>query len=344
MSEPNNTLSQRSRWILGKAQQVADSKDYIFDHLIIQMLNKTLQMFEYDGLPDTIPRKDLETILQVGGYAIIKDVDGSLYAFTGGLGGKPNPYYLPTIATVSNPALNFTENLDIDENCVVILNDYMYEGVMPTFNKYASFLTEAELSLRYAILNARIPALIQADNDTALESAQKFIDEVIAGHKYGIISSNGFFDGIKTQDFLKQTHIKDIIEGIQYIKGSWYQELGLNAAYNMKREAINEFEAGLNEDILVPLIDCMLECRTKGLEKVNAMYGTNITVRLSSIWATNRDKDAQNIEHKEAEIEVLEAEAEDVYADEERTEVETTTESEVEEDVTERDTDTATED
>jgi hypothetical protein len=147
---------------------------------------------------------------------------------------------------------------------------------------------------------------VQADNDATYKSAEEFFKKVVDGKEYGVISSKEFFDGIRSQDFYKQAYIKDLIEAIQYIKGSWFNAIGLNAAFNMKREAINEAEATLNEDILYPDIDTMLECREKALEKVNEMYGTNITVELDSVWGQNRKRDDLQIEAQEAEIENLE--------------------------------------
>ena len=52
----------------------------------------------------------------------------------------------------------------------------------------------------------------------------------------------------------------------------------------MKRESLSAAELGLNNDIMLPMIDQMLLCRQQDLEKVNAMYGTNISVKLSSAW------------------------------------------------------------
>ena len=75
-----------------------------------------------------------------------------------------------------------------------------------------------------------------------------------------------------------------LIELKQYIKANWYMDLGINANYNMKREAINENEATLNEDALIPLIDDMLECRKKAIEKINNMFGYNIAIDFSSAW------------------------------------------------------------
>lgn len=282
-----NGLSNRNNWIIGKANNILNNKEAMLQSFVFQILNKSTKMFKYKDLPDTIKEKDLETQLQVNGFAIFAEVRNDLYTFTGGLGGEPDVYYLPTVATISNPALKYSVNLKINEECVVMLNDIYYQGLMPVINKYGNLLVEAELSLRKALINARVPALIQADNDNTYASAVEFFDKIVQGAEYGIISSKEFFDGIRTQDFYKQPYIKDLIEAIQYIKGSMYNEIGLNALMNMKREAINEAEATMNDDILFPMLDTMLKCRQEALEKVNAMFGTNISVDFDSVWERN---------------------------------------------------------
>lgn len=289
----------RSSWIFGAITNPTEDRDYLVKHIIIQMLNKTTRMFKYNNLPSTIREKDLEIQLQVGGFAIWKKVNGELYTFIGGLGGKPNPYYLPTIAIIANPALEYNASLSIDEECVVMLNDHFYEGLMPLNNKYGNLLADAEISLKYAIINARVPALVQADNDATYKSATEFFNKIRKGEDYGIIASKEFFDGIRSHDFYKQTYIKDLIESIQYIKGSWYNELGLQSSFNMKREAINEAESTMNEDILYPTVDTMLECRRFALEKINKMFGTNISVELDSSWMDNKKEEELSIKAKE---------------------------------------------
>ncbi len=142
--------------------------------------------------------------------------------------------------------------------------------------------------MRPSSLNARIPSLIVADSDASKKDAESFLMKVEKG-ELGIIATAKFFEeqeGVKTTDFNSRSYsaIKDTIEAIQYQKASWFNELGLNANYNMKREAINDAESGMNEDSLLPLIDDMLECRKLGVEKINAMFGTNITVELDSSW------------------------------------------------------------
>ena len=299
---------QRNSWIFGKCNNILNDKELIKKQIISQMLNKTITIFKYGNLPETITDKDIEIITQVNGYSIWKEVDGKLYVFYGSLGGEPNPYYLPTLAIIANPALRYNASLKIDEECVVMLNDYLYTGLMPLFNKYGSLLTEAEISLKYAIINARVPALLQSDNDNTYKSAQEFFSKIEKGDGYGIIASKEFFEGIKSQDFYKQPYIKDLIESIQYIKGSWYNEIGLNAQFNMKREAINSAESTLNEDILYPAVDVMLQCRKKAVEKINKMFGTNITVELNSVWEQNKIQEDLALQYKEAEVDNLEQE------------------------------------
>lgn len=306
----SNNVSSRNEWVFSQCcKSIFDDKDLLVRQNTTQMLEKSLKMFKYENLPKTIKTKDLETYNQVGGFSIWAKVNGELYVFQGGLGGKPNPYYLPTIVTVANPALNYSANLEIDKECIVMLNDYYYIGLMPMFNKYAHLLSEAELSLQTAIINARVPYLVQADNESTKKSAEEFLKKIKKG-EMGIIASNDFFEGITTHDFFTEPHIKEIIESIQYIKGSWYNEIGINSTFNMKREAINEAEATLNEDLLVPFPQVMLECRQEALNKINNMFGTNITIDFDSVWKQQEDNRNMTLELEKANIELVESQAE----------------------------------
>lgn len=290
----SDTIRSRSDWVFSQCggSNILEDKKRLYQQYIQYMLIRTQSMFKYSGLPDTIPEKDLELILQVTGSVTITKVNGKLYAFYGGLGGELNEYYLPTISTVSNPYLNYSKNLEINKDCIVILNDPLYVGLMPLFEKNASLMAETDISLRFSSINSRIQELIIADNDVAKESAKAYLDDIVSGSKIGIIASNGFFDGIKTADYSSRSSntIKDLIELHNYIKSSWYLDLGLSANWNAKRESINESEASMNDDTLLPLIDQMLEQRKMGVDRVNKMYGTNISVDLESSWKKIREE------------------------------------------------------
>lgn len=293
-------IPARQDWIFGE-NKCDFSKDYLKQMYVLRFLNKTQQIFKYNGLPDTIPAKDLELILQVNGNAIIKEVEGKLYAFRGGLGGEPNPYYLPTKAIVSNPALKYNATLDIDEDCVVMLNDAMYQGLMPLINTNAYLLAECDITLKFATINSRIPALIDCPDDETKEEALTFLKKIEDGN-FGVLCDEAFGKNLNVYDYAKTMNITSILELKQYIIGTFYQELGVQSQFNMKREAINEAEAVLSENALYPSLDEMLLQRQIGLEKVNKMYGTNITVEFNSAWATLRERQEISIEQARSEI------------------------------------------
>ena len=46
----------------------------------------------------------------------------------------------------------------------------------------------------------------------------------------------------------------------------------------------------MNNDALLPLVDDMLKCRERSAEKVNEMFGTEISVSLASSWEDNEQE------------------------------------------------------
>ena len=287
------------------------------DQMMLYMFARTQSMFTWSGLPETIPCYMLEMYLQINGYAGICKVGDDLYAFYGGLGGEPDAYYQPTILTVANPYLQLNKEYKIGEDCVVIRNDVFYQGLTPSFNKYASQLAENELSMYMATINTRIQSAISAGDDNTKESAQKFIDDLIKG-KLSVIADNPFLESLKTLPLSTSANtnvLGDLIEQEQYLKASWYNELGLNANYNMKREALNSAESTINNDILFPLVDEMLKQRQMACEQINALFGTDISVELSSSWEDNKKEEQAEIkseaEESEPEAEESEPEAEE---------------------------------
>lgn len=268
------------------------------------MLNRLLSMFKYEGLPDNIPQRDLELILLTQGSATFYHYDGKLRANFGALGGEMNEYYMPTRSIVTSPYLKLSKEFKIDDDCIVIPNDSLYIGILPLLYKYASELCENEITLRMNLFQSRFQSIISAPDDKSKKSAELFLEQVIKG-KLTVVGENAFLDGIRVQsngNAQANNTITNLIEYEQYLKASEYMELGLNAQFNMKREALNAAETSMGNDILPVLVDDMLKQRQIGIEKVNNMFGTDITVDLDSAW-----KD--NARELEAEIEQIEEEA-----------------------------------
>lgn len=287
--------SKRNDWQFGCDKVIIKDKKRLIDYFIRLFFNRTLAMFEYTGLPEELPQRQIELIVQSYRLVVFPEdlIDGKHYVMWGGTGYLPDGYYEPTKAILVNPYLKYNEILDIKKEwhengkCVVMYNDSMHNGLLNTHELYASLLAENIISLRYGTINARIPSLVSADNDNTKESADAFFKKIEDGEEYGIISGSPFFDNLKTSDYGKgsdSTHLKELIEEQQYLKSSWWNDLGINANFNMKRESINESEASMGELALLPLCDDMLRERKRAIKLINKMWGTNISVRFSSSW------------------------------------------------------------
>ena len=248
------------------------------------MLNRSNAMFRYDNLPDTIPSKELEIMLQTQGYAIFLQVDNDYYVVYGGLGGETDVYNRPTKATISIPYLDYNATLDIGTDCVVIYNDTTGLGLLPLYAKYSTLLNENMISMLIATVNKRIHSYVSANDDNTVLSAEMYLKKVFDG-EIGIIAESKLFDSLHINSVSgRELSLKDLIEYEQYIKASLYNEIGLSANYNMKKERLTREEFTTNSDSLYPLTDDMLNSRRKALEEINSLYELDIMVDFNSSW------------------------------------------------------------
>ena len=274
-------------------------KERNINQLVTNMLNKSVTMFDYQGLPETIPPEIIERYLQCYGYVTFIEHEGNFYVVNGALGGEPNIYNEPTQITVSNPVIG-SKTFDIDVDCIVISNDYMKTGLLPIYNRYCYLMVENDVTMVQANINQRIASIITANDDPTRESAELYLKKIEEG-KTGVIMDNKLFDSLKvfTNNSTNNVQLMDLVQYQQYLKASLYNEIGLNSNYNMKKERLISGELEQNADILYPLVDGMLECRQAGIKKVNEMFDLNITVELDSSW--NREKATPEIDEPEQE-------------------------------------------
>ena len=293
-------------------------KPLLMSSYVRYFLARLQSMFIYEGLPDTIPQKWLENLLLCNGSCVwIQNGDKGLIVTRAGIGGKPDVYYIPTECIVANPyveqGVDRTYTRDVD--CVLMVNDTYAQGLLPLIKKYAAMLVENEITMNIADIMARASILLSAADDNTKASAELWLKRLIEG-QLGIIGETDFTlsDQALTVNNLSNAAatLTDLIEYQQYIKASFYNDIGLQSNYNMKREAINSNESQLNEDMLHPMIDNMLKERQDALEKVNAMFGTNISVRFNSAWEINEREEEAAIEQIEATAEATEEQAEGI--------------------------------
>lgn len=259
------------------------------------MLNKSLTMFEWKNLPDTLPAVEIEKQLQTNGYSIIAKVQGNIYAFQGGFSGQ-DPYNQPTKAIVNNPSLNYNGTFTINDDCVIIKNDDMQQGLIHIYNKYGTLLIENQITMLMTDYNYRMPFTISSKDDTTTQSAREYLQKVIDG-SLGVIGEAKLFDALKVTPTNNKgvNSFADLYGYQQFIEAQLNNTIGLATNNNMKRERLTTNEIEVNKNASYPLIDNMLRNRKQAVEKINQMFDLDIDVEFSSIWnGTNEDDNNGN--------------------------------------------------
>lgn len=256
------------------------------------MLNKTLSMFKYDNLPETIPRVELERLLQTKGYAVIYSYKGKLYCTAGGLlGQEKSPYNQPTKAIINVPAFKINQESVIGSDCALIKNDDLKTGILPTVLKHGSLLIENDITMLLNDWNSRIQTIFSGGTEQTIQSAQEFLSKIEDGD-LGIVAENSFLKDLTVNNSNKQGAItfSDLIAYQQYLKSDLLNDLGLSSLNQMKKERMNATEVNANNDNVYTYTDNMLENRKEGLKMVNKLFNGNIQVDYNGSW---KDKEIE---------------------------------------------------
>ena len=242
------------------------------------MLARTATMFDYEGLPDTIKETDLELLIQQNGYVFITEWENELLAFIGTINDEREKIMINDVKLKINKEFAFDDG-------VFINNDVLRLGLLPLFTYYNSMLVENDISMYMNNINTRIQTLLSASDSNTIASAEQFLQKIENGD-LGVIAENALFEGMKVNAVnLEKQATTSLIEHNQYLKASLYNEIGLDANYNMKRERLSQSEAEMNKDNLYPLVDNMLLERKNGVNELNEKYDLDVTVEFGSIWA-----------------------------------------------------------
>lgn len=258
-------------------------------------LNKSLTMFEWSNLPDTIPAVELEKMLQINGYAVIAKYQGNLYAFQAGFSGQ-DPYNQPTKAIVNNPALKNNTTYTIGEDCIVIKNDDMKQGLNGIYEYYGQRLIENQITMLMTDYNLRMPFTISSSDDQTTQSAKMYLKKIIDG-SLGVIGEQKLFKALSVTptNGKQNAPFADLYGYQQFIIAQLNNTIGLATNNNMKRERLTTNEIEVNKNASYPLVDNMLKNRQQAVDAINEMFDVDISVEYSSIWRGINDNSDNSI-------------------------------------------------
>lgn len=254
------------------------------------LLNKAASCFVVDGLPDTINQAYLKTELLLDGVCCITDFGGDLYACTGSLGGQPDEYYVPTVFVIANPVLGSKQvKRDVDGVCIFntaedeLYNGCMCAGLYQLINQTATLLSDNIISINACQINARVCTFFTADSEPQQVEGEAILKEMYAGKPFRILRSD-IVEKITVNPVAIASTSQSIVELVElhnYIISNFMQSIGIRANNEHKRERMVVDEIAVQNDYLQLSVLEILASWKKGFDKVNEMYGTDISVSLN---------------------------------------------------------------
>lgn len=195
------------------------------------------------------------------------------------IGGKFNIYNIP-IERVAYATNGYQKHLTI-ENSVLIYNNYLRTPYINEIMYYAHLLTDIEQTINVNVKSQKTPIMITCDEKTRLSMKQLYMqydgnEPYIFGNDkldlsaIQVINTNAPYVGDKLET-LKTQVITDFLNF-----------MGVEQTSTTKKERLVSAEASSLIGIVEAQRNVMLDSRQQAVDKINAMFGLNVSCRFNS--------------------------------------------------------------
>ena len=289
MAKIRRTETKDIETMLESMYDVADVKTG-FRYWFFKLLGVCLNMFEYDGLPDTLPQRELESQLLLTGHAVVFLNKGDLVTTITHLGGV-GKYYEPTFAVWAQPKLGSGKFDFKDDTCALIYNNNLRstilnrysDGSMLTFiGRYARQLSDIESTINIYNVNTRLTSIPVSSNNKVTASIKAFFNKLRMGHD-DVVVDEAIVSAFRNVDVTKgnvKDGVNDLLIARDKVLEQFYRDLGVKFT-EQKKAQVTEDEVNENEQVLLIQPDDMLKSRKEGVEEINRIFGLHITVKLN---------------------------------------------------------------
>lgn len=271
----------------------------LYKHFFRQLYNSVSRVILIKGI-DALPKVDYDYVifqLLMSGKIFMFKEQGEIYLLDGHPAGKWNVNYMPENAETANPYfkgnnIRRTINEDgvliylmpFDKVPVYIFNNERYGGgLYSLIASTAMLLADNYSSLNCAQINGRVQVAYTAEDDNDAKAAEKVLKRMYEGHPYSVIRSSMLskFQAQPLGANISSKTITELIEAHQYIMAQFWNSIGIDANFNMKRERLVKEEVEANSTSLKVPISTMLKMLNNGFKTANEIFGTNISAELN---------------------------------------------------------------
>lgn len=252
------------------------------------LLNTLLDMFEWKNLPDTIPKRFLESILHSTGEVFVSRINEKLIASGGTLSGEVDEYGLGTdcIAVCPRGEARGQRNVDIAYG---INNDTATPDMILYWITH--LLSETDKSIKLNVIYSRLLKIPKVATEKDKAMFEQMLQKVIDGDPQAFASSNAldleFGAGTEVFELTDSNKIDKLPYLTQFFDDTlkrFYNFYGQPMQNQNKRaQSISDEIHGQDSvSFIIPLQ--MLRCRQALADNINRIFGTDISVDFSPLW------------------------------------------------------------
>ena len=269
-----------------------------FRYWFFKLLNITMDLFSYDGLPEELPAREIELNLQLTGHAtVLQDNNNKLWTPITSIYNMDR-YYKPTEVVYGNPIITDSKVYKIGKDCEVIYNNSLQDNIlyihsdgslMTFISRYARQLADVEATINIYTVNSRLTSIPVTDDQNVTHSIKAFFKKLAYGER-AVVTDNNIIENFRNVDITRTGIVDGISEWTiarDKILEQFYRDIGLKM-YNPKKAQVTDDEVEANTQILLISTDDMLKERREGVERINDMFGTSITVDLNEKYKIER--------------------------------------------------------
>lgn len=259
----------------------------VFHFYVRYLLQRLISVFKFEGLPEEWAENYFSYVLfGIGFVAIINTDRYGIIPQKCTVGDRITLFRQPQKAIVTNPVFDRSYELLIGKQCEVIKMQPDWGNGLDIVSTYADLMTMAIESAGINMYNSKAGFVFFADSKAGAESFKKAYDEISSGNPLTVIDKSLMReDGSPAWQFFTPDVGSNYITGnllndMRTLENQFNSMIGIPNANTQKRERLitSEVEANSIEVSTLPII--WLETMRKDIEKVNRMFGLNISVSL----------------------------------------------------------------
>lgn len=273
-----------------------------------RLIELSIAMFDWTGLPDTIDPRFLElTLFKYGQAVFFEDEVMGYLALTNAVQGGFDVYGYPVASRAYSPYNNYQKNLTLDDS-VIIYNNYLRTPSSLDVEVFAKRLYNLDRVIDVNANAQKTPVLIKCAETQRL--TMKNLYKEFDGNSPVIFGDNGLNDANFT---VLSTEAPYVADRIYQLKTQIWNEaltyLGISNINVQKKERLITDEVSRNMGGVIASRYSRLNARQNACEKINKMFGLNAWCEYRDDYReldeeledVNEDDDEQEPEVKENE-------------------------------------------